>query len=104
MAFLNFYITCPDENTAREISRKLVAQRLAACANFFPISSVYWWENAIQQEGEWVLILKTRPELEDTLEAALQKLHPYEVPCIMRYEVRANASYEAWIRESTQAP
>ncbi len=104
MAFLLFYITFPDEKTARDISDHLVEQRLAACANIFPISSAYWWQGSVQQEGEWVSIVKTRIDLEQRLEAEVQQLHPYQVPCLMRFEVRANAAYEQWILESTLTP
>ncbi|HAD14385.1 MAG TPA: divalent-cation tolerance protein CutA [Saprospirales bacterium] len=104
MPFLLFYITHPDEATARQIANTLVERRLAACANIFPISSAYWWQGAVQQESEWVSLVKTRLELEITLEKAVQELHPYEVPCIMRLEVRANEAYEKWVEESTIPP
>ncbi|MBN8680562.1 MAG: divalent-cation tolerance protein CutA [Chitinophagales bacterium] len=101
MPFLLFYTTYPNEATARQIANKLVERKLAACANIFPITSAYWWQGAVQQEGEWVSLLKTRLELETALEKAVQELHPYEVPCIMRLEVRANEAYEKWVEEST---
>lgn len=101
MAFLIFYITHPDEATARSISESLVTQRLAACANIFPIQSAYWWESAVQQEGEWVSILKTSVALETALEKAVEALHPYETPCITRFEARANLAYEHWIESNT---
>ena len=101
MAFLLCYITHPDEPTAQRIARQLVDQRLVACANVFPVSSLYWWQGAVQQEGEWVSVVKTRLELEARLEAAVQQIHPYEVPCILRVEVRANAAYEQWIFDAT---
>lgn len=97
MAFLIFYITHPDEATAKRISESLVQKRLAACANVFPIQSTYWWEGAVQQEGEWVSILKTSVALEAALEKAILDIHPYETPCITRFEARANAAYERWI-------
>ncbi len=102
MAFLVFYITNPDEETARSIANNLVAKRLAACANIFPINSIYRWEGNIQDESEWVILAKTRSELERVLEAEVQAWHPYDVPCILRYEVRANAGYEQWIRDNTR--
>lgn len=102
MAFLLFYVTHPDEETARRIAGEVVQMRLAACSNIFPISSTYWWEGAVQQENEWVSILKTRLELEQILEAAIRERHPYDVPCILRHEVRANADYEHWITTATQ--
>ena len=102
MPFLVFYVTHPDEATAQRISGAMVEQRLAACANIFPIQSAYWWEGAVQQEGEWVSILKTRPELENALEQAILEIHPYTTPCILRFEVRANASYEKWVEAETE--
>lgn len=38
---------------------------------------------------------------EQVVEEAVSRLHPYEVPCIERYEVRANKSYIDWIEAST---
>ncbi|MCC6459994.1 MAG: divalent-cation tolerance protein CutA [Saprospiraceae bacterium] len=102
MPFLVFYVTCPDEDTARNISQHLLQQRLVACANMFPISSAFWWDGAIQQDREWVALLKTQLALEAALEAEIQGLHPYDTPCILRVEARANAAYEAWILASTR--
>ncbi len=55
----------------------------------------------MQQEHEWVSVLKTPLSLETALEKAIEALHPYKVPCITRFEARANAAYEKWIEEST---
>jgi periplasmic divalent cation tolerance protein len=101
MAFLLFYVTHSDEAAARRVSEHLVNERLAACANIFPITSAYWWQGAVQHEGEWVSVLKTRLDLEEKLEAEIQKIHPYETPCILRFEVRANEAYEDWIAAET---
>lgn len=103
MAFLLFYITHPDETTARRVSGHLLERHLAACANIFPIASAYWWAGAIQQEGEWVSVVKTTRALEAAVEAEVLKIHPYEMPCIMRFEARANADYEKWIEDNCTA-
>ncbi|MFN0015616.1 MAG: divalent-cation tolerance protein CutA [Saprospiraceae bacterium] len=102
MAFLIFYITHPDEETARRIGTQLVEKRLAACVNVFPVSSAYWWDSTVHLDNEWVSVLKTRIELEAELEASVRHAHPYDVPCILRFEARANADYEQWIRDSTE--
>lgn len=102
MAFLIFYTTYPDEKTARFTAQQLLDQRLIACANFSPIGSAYWWQGSVQQDDEWGAVLKTRLELETAVEVEITRLHPYETPCIVRYEVRANAAYEAWILEETR--
>lgn len=101
MEFLVFYCTFPDKETASRISKDIVERNLAACANIFSMESAYWWDGAVQQEGEYVALLKTRIEYEALLEKALEAVHPYDVPCLMRYEVRANQAYVDWIYEST---
>lgn len=101
MPFLLAYITHPDEQTARRIADQLLQQRLIACVNIFPIESAYWWQGAIQRDGEWVSLVKTRIDLETQLEAVVRAAHPYEMPCILRFEVRANADYEHWVAEMT---
>ncbi len=102
MPFLTFYITHPDEATARRIADHLLQERLIACANIFPVGSAYWWDGAIQHESEWVSVVKTSIGLEEHLEAVVEAIHPYDTPCIMRVESRANAAYEKWIRDSVR--
>lgn len=99
--FLLFYLTHPDEATARRIGQQLVQERLAACANYFPIQSMYWWEGQVAAEGEWVSLLKTATKRGEALEKRAEELHPYEVPCILQVTVKANEAYEKWIEEST---
>ena len=103
MSFLTCYITHPDEATARSISEQLLRERWIACANIFPVSSAYWWDGAIQHESEWVSVVKTSIGLEQQLVAAVEAIHPYETPCIMRFETRANEAYEKWIRDAVRA-
>ena len=102
MPFLVFYTTHPDKATAEQIGQQILELKLAACANIFPVQSTFWWQTALQQDAEWVCILKTTLALEDALETALMEAHPYQTPCILRFEARANAQYEDWIHSSVQ--
>jgi periplasmic divalent cation tolerance protein len=96
-------VTAPDLETSRRISRNLVERRLAACANIFPIDSIYRWKGEIMEEDEYAVLLKIRTEDFEALRTAVLELHPYEVPCIVRYEIReGHATYLNWIRESTE--
>lgn len=102
MSVLIFYVTHADEASANLLVEKLLQQRLIACGNCFPISAAYAWEGQfLTGQAEWVSLLKTRPELELMVENAIQMVHPYETPCILRWLVTANASYEAWIHQET---
>jgi periplasmic divalent cation tolerance protein len=102
MGFKIIYITHPDEDTARRISDHLIQKKMVACANIFPIESAYWWKGQVEQEGEYVSIVKTRPGLVAKVEEVVSAMHPYELPCIMQMDVQANKAYEEWIFEQTK--
>jgi periplasmic divalent cation tolerance protein len=79
------YITVPPDD-AESIARTLVEEQLAACVNRFDIESVYRWEGEIHEDPEVALLAKTQAERYGELEARVQELHPYEVPCIERFD------------------
>jgi periplasmic divalent cation tolerance protein len=96
-------MTAPSEEVAAEIGKKLVAERLAACANLIPhIRSLYAYKGTFCDEAETLCIVKTRPELFAALERRVRELHPYEVPEVVMVEARdVAAAYLAWVLEST---
>ena len=91
---------------ANELARTLVAERLAACVNLVPgVRSVYRWKDALQDEPETVLWVKTTPECLPLLEKRLRELHPYEVPeLVVLPPAGGSADYLGWVRESCEAP
>lgn len=101
--FSMLYTTTGSEDEAEKISNKLLERRLVACANIFPIRSMYWWKGEIEKEQEFAIIFKTRTELLDEAMAAIKELHSYEVPCLMCYEyVQGDRDYLNWISEETR--
>lgn len=98
MAFIMVYITNESEAEAQRISHILLEKKLIACANLFPIQSAYWWQGGIQQESEWVCLVKTMPEYWDNLRDEVLRQHRYTTPCILKIAVEANFAYEDWIR------
>ncbi|PNQ96389.1 divalent-cation tolerance protein CutA [Azospirillum argentinense] len=103
MEFVFAYITAGSRDEARRIGRALVEERLAACANIFDgMTSIYRWQDAIEEATETVLIAKTRAELFDRLTARVRELHSYEVPCVVELRVgRGNPAYLDWLRDET---
>jgi periplasmic divalent cation tolerance protein len=101
MPILVFYVTHADESAAQNVVSHLLTRRLIACANIFPIQAAYVWQSALVHEAECVSLLKTRPELASIVEQEILNIHPYTLPCIVRYEARANEQYEQWIFEQT---
>jgi periplasmic divalent cation tolerance protein len=94
--------TLPDEATARQFGRRLVEERLAACAQIMgPISSTYWWEGQVQEAPEWYCHLKTTFAVTAELSRRIRELHPYEVPEIIVLAIKdGDASYLKWISDT----
>ncbi|MBK9253971.1 MAG: divalent-cation tolerance protein CutA [Saprospiraceae bacterium] len=102
MGFLLFYVTFPNEHEAKQLSDRLLNDKIIACANIFPVNSSFWWQGQLSNENEWVALYKTSILNETKLQNFIQDHHPYEIPCIMRFEVRANEKYENWVNDNTQ--
>ncbi len=102
MGFIAVYITNKSKETAHRLADELLHERLIACANILPIEAAYHWAGGIQQELEWVALVKTTRANWEALKSKVERIHPYEVPCIMKFEVEANEAYEQWIREMVQ--
>jgi len=99
MAVMFVYATAADAAEAERIGRAVVTERLAACANVLPDTrSIYWWEGAVQEAAEAVLILKTTTERLAALVARVRALHSYACPCIEALSVvDGNPEFLAWV-------
>lgn len=95
--------TCPSEEVALELAGALVEKALAACVNIIPgIQSVYHWENRVETDREWLLVIKAPARTYPDLEAAITSLHPYELPEIIAVPIIAGLpAYLAWMNERT---
>ena len=98
-------VTVDTQHTAQEIAAALVSDRLAACVNLYPIHSVYTWEGKMEQAAEWQLVIKTDLALFESITAALDMLHPYDVPEIIALPIQQGSEpYLAWLAQSTKSP
>jgi len=87
------------------IAKTLVDNRLVACVNIQPVRSIYRWKGRTSDEGESLMIMKTRTENADAVVAAIKKEHSYEVPEIIVLPVIAGyAPYLDWVRRETGHP
>ena len=100
--YVSVYVTTSSEHEAKDIAKNLLDQRLIACANLFPITSLYFWDEKLQEEAEIAIIMKTRAGLVDILIDELKKLHSYDVPCIVSWDIiKGNEEYLSWIKGET---
>jgi periplasmic divalent cation tolerance protein len=95
--------TAGRDQEARSIARRLVDERLAACVNIVgPIRSVYRWRDAVEDEAEFLLLIKTRASLLRRVEQRVIELHSYEVPELLALAPSSgSAAYLGWLLEST---
>ena len=97
--------TTGSREEADKIARGLVERNLTACAQIIgPISSIFRWEGAIQQQEEWLCLLKSTQHFYPQLETAIRELHSYEVPEIIALPVAGGcADYLHWLHASLAA-
>jgi len=95
--------TAGSEEQANRIARVLVDERLAACVNIVgPIRSIYRWRDAVEDESEYLLLVKTRSSLYGKVERRIKELHSYEVPEVIALSPDAGSlPYLEWLIEST---
>ena len=103
MAFGLLYVICNDKKEAKKIALKLLEKRLIACANIFPVKSMYSWKGKVIQENEHVIVMKTLKQKFTKIKAEILKIHSYDVPCIVGYEMKAgHADYLKWLRKTVK--
>jgi periplasmic divalent cation tolerance protein len=96
-------VTAGSEEQAAAIARALVGERLAACVNILgPVRSIYRWRDAVEDEREYLLIIKTRATLYMKVEERVRELHTYEVPEVLSLHAdRGSPRYIQWLLDST---
>lgn len=98
------YMTARDREEALRIARTLVEERLVACVNVLAgVTSVYWWEDAVQENREVALIAKTKESLVGAVARRVKELHSYECPCVVSWSIDAGSDvYLDWIARETR--
>jgi len=97
-----FYITRPSKDEARRIAEHPRNRHIIACANIFPIESMYWWNGKIENEDECILIEKTLWEYSGYVEREVIGMHPYRVPCILKFDVSSTAGFSSYVKEGVR--
>jgi periplasmic divalent cation tolerance protein len=95
--------TVGNEEEALRIARALVDGRLAACVNVLPeMTSVYRWNDGVQQDSERQLIIKTTRTSLDAVRDRVQQLHSYDLPEFLVLPVTSGSQqYLRWIGENS---
>ena len=91
------------EEQAIDVAHALVRARHAACVNIVPnIHSVYRWKGRVCDDGEMLLIIKTRAASFDAVREVIHKVNTYELPEVLAYKVDwASPGFATWIEKMT---
>ncbi|OGL30463.1 hypothetical protein A3F37_01150 [Candidatus Saccharibacteria bacterium RIFCSPHIGHO2_12_FULL_41_12] len=76
--YCQLWLTCTDQKEADKIAKALLEKRLIACAKQVAITSDFIWEGKIERNNEILLIMESREDLFDEIEAEVAKLHSYD--------------------------
>lgn len=97
--------TAPDLEVAQRLGGVVVEERLAACANVVPgVTSIFWWNGALEREREVLVIFKTTNERVEALRQRVVELHPYDVPEVLAVTVdKGHEAYLDWVRAEVRS-
>ena len=76
--FCQLWLTCANQTEANKIASSLLDKQLIACAKSWPISCMYRWQGKIADGKEVLLLMESREDLFDAIEAEVKKLHSYD--------------------------
>jgi len=101
---LVIFSTASDEQEAKLISETLVNEKLAACVNRISgVQSVYFWQNNICDDQEWLLIAKSKKSRLDDIISRIKAIHSAEVPEIIALPIMGGSEdYLDWLETRTQ--
>ena len=91
------------EEQALDVAHALVRSRRAACVNIIPnVHSVYRWKGRICDDGEMLLMIKTRAIHFESVRETIHRVNTYELPEVMAYRVDwASPGFSSWIGKMT---
>lgn len=92
------YVTASTQEEAETLSRGLLERHLIACANIWPMQSMYFWEGEMKKEAEIAMILKTSSEKFHAVEHFILENHSYDNPCVALIDIsRATPEFKNWV-------
>src|SRR5512140_234935 len=95
--------TVGTQEQALDIANNLVDRHLAACVNIVPgVRSIFRWKGEVNDDTEFLLLVKTVKERYDDVAGAIKALHAYELPEILAYPATfADPVFSSWVAGSS---
>ena len=95
--------TFDDKEEANRVIDILLKNRLVSCCQLSNITSSYYWKGKIEHCEEYLLQMKSKKSLYKEVEKEILKMHSYETPQIIMYEIQDGyKEYLDWIAKETK--
>jgi periplasmic divalent cation tolerance protein len=101
MSHYIFLVTVPNIEEGKKIAKHLVESKLAACVNIIhDILSIYRWKGEIEEDKEYLLLIKTIEENNERIIQKINEIHSYETPECIGFKINTGSEkYLNWITE-----
>jgi len=98
-SYIVIMVATANKQEAEKICKKLLEEKLIACANVIgPVTSHFHWSGIIDTAEEYIAFLKSRSDLFETIAGHIQKMHSYKVPEILALNVvNGSKPYIDWM-------
>lgn len=92
------WTTVPTKEVGRDIAQGLLNAKLVACVHIEgPVTSLFNWNDELEQAEEYRLSIKFPMGNEGEIENWIKNHHPYELPQWFAIEVdHVSKEYQAW--------
>lgn len=95
--------TFENKEEANKVIDCLLEKRLVSCCQITNITSSYHWKGKIAHSDEVLLQMKSKKELYKEIETEILRLHSYETPQIIMYDIKDGyIGYLDWIEDETK--
>ncbi len=94
------YTTCANVERAKDLGKLLVEKKMAACVDFWPVGSMYYWKGELKAVSQAMLLVTTLESKLAAIEDTISANHGYSAPLIAGVDVRRiNHPYKTWMSE-----
>ena len=94
-------ITTESSNAnALRMAKLLIQNKLAACVSIKQIFSIYKWDDDIEENKEFEITIKSKPEFKDSLVDFLHEISTYDVPQIIYKKFNSDIKYYGWLNKN----
>ena len=90
------------KTNALRLAKLLIQKKLAACVSMKQISSIYEWNDDIEETKEIEITIKSKPELKDDLIEFLHQISTYDIPQIIYKKYHSEMKFYEWLNKNIE--